>query len=150
MNPPNLSKPRILLVDDHPAIRKGLALLINQQKHFEVCGEASSVEEARRTASALKPDLMIVDLTLGKADGLELIRHLRHDEPNIPVLVLSMHDEQIYAPQALRAGARGYVMKQDAVYQIFTAIEEVLAGQVYLSEKMKRLSESADHHPDRN
>jgi DNA-binding NarL/FixJ family response regulator len=136
-----------MLVDDHPVIRKGLALLLNQQKHFEVCGEASSIEEARRTASTLKPDLMIVDLTLGKADGLELIRHLRHEEPGIPVLVLSMHDEELYAAQALRAGARGYVMKQDAVYQIFTAIEEVLAGRVYLSEKMKRLS---DDDPDVN
>lgn len=144
MNPPDLTKARILLVDDHPVIRKGLALLINQQKRFEVCGEASSVEEARRTASTLKPDLMIVDLTLGKANGLELIRHLRRDEPDIPVLVLSMHDEEIYAPQALRAGARGYVMKQDAVYQIFTAIEGVLAGQVYLSAKMKRLIDNPD------
>ena len=133
-----------MLVDDHPVIRKGLALLINQQKHFEVCGEASSVEEALRTASTLKPDLMIVDLTLGKADGLELIRHLRRDEPNIPVLVLSMHDEEIYAPQALRAGAHGYVMKQNAVYQIFTAIEEVLAGRIYLSEKMNQRSDDQD------
>jgi DNA-binding NarL/FixJ family response regulator len=145
MDPLGLPKARIVLVDDHPVIRKGLALLINQQKHFEVCGEASSIEEARRTASTLKPDLMIVDLTLGRADGLELIRHLRHDEPNIPVLVLSMHDEETYAPQALFAGARGYVMKQDAVYQIFTAIEEVLAGRIYLSEKMKqRQSDNPD------
>lgn len=127
-----------MIVDDHPVIRKGLALLINQQKDLEVCGEASSVEDARRMTSLLKPDLMIVDLTLGKANGLELIRDLRQDEPNIPVLVLSMHDEEVYAPQALRAGARGYVMKQDAVYQIFTAVNEVLAGRVYLSERMKQ------------
>jgi len=133
-----------MLVDDHAVIRKGLALLINQQKHLAVCGEASSVEEARRMTSLLKPDLMIVDLTLGKADGLELIRDLRQDEPNIPVLVLSMHDEEIYAPQALRAGARGYVMKQDAVYQIFTAVDEVLAGRVYLSDRMKRQSDEPD------
>jgi DNA-binding NarL/FixJ family response regulator len=141
MSLPGSLKARIMLVDDHPAIRKGLALLLNQQEHFAVCGEASSVEEARTAASTLKPDLVIVDLTLGKADGLELIRHLRYDEPNIPVLVLSMHDEEVYAPQALRAGARGYLMKHDAVYQIFTAIEEVLAGRVYLSEKMKRRSD---------
>jgi DNA-binding NarL/FixJ family response regulator len=144
MSSPLSPKARIMLVDDHPVIRKGLALLINQQIHFEVCGEASSLDEARRIASILKPDLMIVDLTLGKSDGLELIRHLRQDEPNIPVLVLSMHDEEIYAPQALRAGARGYVMKQDAVYQIFIAIEEVLAGRVYLSERMKERSDKPD------
>lgn len=133
-----------MLVDDHPVIRKGLALLISQQEHLEVCAEASGVDDARRIASTLKPDLMIIDLTLGNSNGLELIRHLQRDEPDIPVLVLSMHDEELYAPQALRAGARGYVMKQDAVYQIFTAIDEVLAGRVYLSEKMKRRSDDPD------
>jgi DNA-binding NarL/FixJ family response regulator len=133
-----------MIVDDHPVIRKGLALLINQQKQFEVCGEASSVGDALRAAATLKPDLMIVDLTLGKADGLELIRQVRRDEPNILMLVLSMHDEELYAPEALRAGAHGYVMKQDAVYQIFTAIEEILAGRIYLSERMRRRSDDPD------
>jgi DNA-binding NarL/FixJ family response regulator len=97
-----------------------------------------------KTVATLKPDLIIVDLTLGKADGLELIRRLRHEESNVPVLVLSMHDEKVYAPQALRAGARGYVMKQDAVYRIFSAIKEVLAGRIYLSKNMKERSDSPD------
>ncbi|MBV9488731.1 MAG: response regulator transcription factor [Verrucomicrobia bacterium] len=138
MGSPVVPNARIVLVDDHPIIRKGLAQLINQQGGLQVCGEAANVEDALATVARLNPDLVIVDLTLGQANGLELIRRLRERRAEMSVLVLSMHDEELYALPALRAGANGYVMKQDAVFQIFTAIKEVLAGRTYLSEKMKK------------
>jgi len=128
---------RILLVDDHPVVRQGLALLINQKPDLLVCGEAADVEEGLAAAHALHPDLAVVDLSLGGKDGLTLIELLRDQFPSLPILVFSMHDEQIAAERALRAGAQGYIMKQDALSHFFLAVQQVLKGEIYLSDKMR-------------
>jgi len=129
---------RILLVDDHPVVRQGLALLINQKPNLLVCGEAADVEEGLAAARALHPDLAVVDLSLGGKDGLTLIELLKDQFPNLPILVFSMHDEQIAAERALRVGAQGYIMKQDALSHFFLAVQQVLKGEIYLSDKMRR------------
>jgi DNA-binding NarL/FixJ family response regulator len=129
---------RILLVDDHPVVRQGLAQLINQKPDLVVCGEAANVEEGLAAADAFQPDLAVVDLSLGGEDGVKLIELLKAQLPHVPVLVFSMHDEQIAAERALRAGARGYVMKQDALSHFFLAVQQVLGGKIYLSDEMRR------------
>lgn len=128
---------RVLLVDDHPIVRQGLTELINRQKGMMVCGEAGSAPEAMEKAASLAPDLAIVDVTLQEKSGLELIKDLKIQYPRLPVLVLSMHDETLYAERTLRAGARGYVMKQEASDRIALAIRFVLTGEIYLSDRMK-------------
>ncbi|MBI4657811.1 MAG: response regulator transcription factor [Verrucomicrobia bacterium] len=138
------TKSRILLVDDHSILRQGLAELINLEQDFCVCGTAASFHEALEQM-ALKPDLMIVDISLkGGNDGIELLKHIKARFPKTLVLILSMHDETLYAVRALRAGAAGYVMKQEATEKVLTAIRQVLKGEVYLSEQMqKRLIQMA-------
>ena len=126
----------ILIVDDHPIVRQGLVLLINQEKDLEVCGQAEDAHEAMQAIRQLSPDMVIVDLSLKDTSGMELIKDLKIQHPDLPVLTLSMYDEAVYGERALRAGARGYVMKQEATGKVVTAIRRVLAGEVYVSDGM--------------
>ena len=128
------AKNRIFIVDDHPIVRKGIANMLGRD--FVVCGEAESVEEALPAIGRIKPDLVIVDLSLKGAGGLELLKDLQIRHPNIPTLVMSMHDETLFAERVLRAGARGYVMKAEAVNELDRAVRRVLSGNVYLSPAM--------------
>jgi DNA-binding NarL/FixJ family response regulator len=128
---------RIVIVDDHPLFRKGLEQLINSSDDaFRICGEAGDAAQGMNVIRQLKPDLAIVDLSLPGANGIELIKNIRAEFPKLPVLILSMHDESLYALRALRAGAQGYVMKQEALENVVVAIQEVLAGRPYLSSDM--------------
>jgi DNA-binding NarL/FixJ family response regulator len=127
---------RIVIVDDHPLFRKGLEQLIHSDGGFAVCGEAGNASEAMDVIRKLDPDLAIVDLSLPGANGIELIKNIRAEFPKLPILVLSMHDESLYALRALRAGAEGYVMKHEAMANVIRAIDEVFSGRPYLSPAM--------------
>jgi len=135
------SKPKhhIFLVDDHPLVREWLTNLINQQPDMAVCGEAEEVPDALDSIAKLRPAVAIVDLSLKGASGLELIKDLKLRQPEVRVLVLSMHDEFLYAERALRAGARGYVMKRETARKVIVAIRQVIAGELYVSEKFAAL-----------
>lgn len=124
---------RIVLVDDHPIVREGLALMMSQESDLQVCGEAGSASEALDLLAKTMPDLAIVDIFLDGTNGIELTREIRARYPNLPVLILSMHDESLYAERALRAGASGYVMKQEASRTIMDAIRTVMSGKRYIS-----------------
>jgi DNA-binding NarL/FixJ family response regulator len=126
----------VLIVDDHPIVRQGLAQLINEEPDLQVCGQAEDAVEALQAIATLEPDLVIVDLSLKNTSGLELIKDIKVRHASLPVLTLSMHDEAIYAERALRAGARGYIMKHEAIDRVVTAIRRVLAGQIYVSEDL--------------
>jgi DNA-binding NarL/FixJ family response regulator len=130
------TKHRILLVDDHALMRKGLTELINGERTLEVCGEAADLGEACAQAAKLQPDLVIADIALDGNDGVELTKELSRRWPDLPVLAYSMHEEEIYAERLLRAGAKGYVMKRHPPEVLIDAIEQVLRGKVYLSERM--------------
>ena len=127
---------RIVIVDDHPLFRKGLEQLIHSEDGFAVCGEANNAPEAMDVIRKLNPDLAIVDLSLPGANGIELIKNIRAEFSKLPILVLSMHDESLYALRALRAGAEGYVMKHEAITNVIQAIREVFNGRPYLSPAM--------------
>src|SRR6266576_6219371 len=127
---------RIVIVDDHPLFRKGLEQLIHSDGAFAVCGEAGNASEAMDVIRKLDPDLAIVDISLPGTNGIELIKNIRAEFPRLPVLVLSMYDESLYAFRALRAGAQGYVMKQEALANVVNAIHEVFQGRPYLSPSM--------------
>lgn len=127
---------RILIIDDHPIVRKGLVQLLAQEPDLAVCGEAACVREARAGLERLRPDAVILDLSLRDSDGLELIKEIRAKYDQMPVLVLSMHDETIYAERLLSAGANGYIMKQAAGDQLIAALRRVLAGGIYVSERI--------------
>jgi DNA-binding NarL/FixJ family response regulator len=130
-------KARILLVDDHPIIRAGFRELLDQEPDMEVVGTAENAVEAMKMFEILKPDLAVVDISLNKdMGGLELIKDMKIRVPGVKVLVLSMHDETIFAERALRAGAKGYVMKEQATEKIITAVRKVLKGELYLNEKV--------------
>ena len=129
-------KLRVLIVDDHPIVRHGLRQLISQEPDLEVSGEAERPSEALKAIASLKPHVAIVDLSLREGSGLELIKDIKVRHPKLAVLVLSMHDESIYGERVLRAGARGYITKAEASENLLTAIRRVLAGEIYLSEKM--------------
>ena len=124
----------ILLVDDHPLVRERLAEIINREADLTVCGEAEDRHEALAAISKKRPDLVIVDLTLKTSDGLELIKDVHSRWPKMPMLVVSMHDESLYAERVIRAGALGYITKQEATRKILLAIRRVLAGSIYLNE----------------
>lgn len=130
------AKARIVIVDDHPIMRQGLMLLINHQKDLTVCAQAEDSSQAMKAAKTMDPDMAIVDISLKEENGVELIKDMKIHYPDIPVLALSMHDESLYAERVLRAGAKGYVMKQQATEKVITAIRKVLSGQIYLSDKM--------------
>ena len=127
---------RVLIVDDHPLTRRGMAELIGQQADLGVCGEAGDASQALAAVSALEPDLVLMDITLPDKHGLEVIKDLRTLQPRTPVLVVSMHDENLYAERALRAGARGYLMKNEGGEKLLHAIRQVLAGSIYVSQAL--------------
>ena len=129
-------KSRILIVDDHPLFREGLRQMIDRNPELSVCGEAADAEEALKQVPELKPDLVLVDISLGGSNGIDLIKTLKSKYDDLPILVVSMHDESLYAERALRAGAMGYVMKHEPAKTVKAAICKVLGGDVYLSEKM--------------
>lgn len=132
------SKQRIFLVDDHPITREGLARLINHERDMEVCGQANNAAKAVTDIEPLKPDLVVVDVSLTTgASGLELIKDLGARHPRLRMLALSTHDEALYAERALRAGAKGYVMKQEPTEKVMAAIRQVLDGGIFLSDAMK-------------
>ena len=126
---------RILLVDDHPIVRQGLAQFINHEKDMMVCGEASDGFEAMSEIQSANPDLLIVDIELKDLNGMELVRNIKAMYPELPVLMLSMHDENLYAERALRAGASGYIMKQEDPEMVINAIRRVLRGEVFVSDQ---------------
>jgi DNA-binding NarL/FixJ family response regulator len=129
---------RILIVDDHPIVRQGLKLMINAEADMTISGEAQSEQEARDLVRELKPDAVIVDLTLGDGDGFNVVRHLHAHYPEIKVLVLSMHEESVYAERLLAEGASGYIMKQAVTDQLVIALRTVLRGELYLSESLQQ------------
>ena len=126
---------RILLVDDHPIVRERIAAIIEAEKGMMVCGQAEDRHEALAAIETSRPDLALIDLTLKSSNGLELIKDIHARWPRLLVLVISMHDESLYAERVLRAGARGYITKQDATCNILLAIRRVLGGDIYLNEK---------------
>ncbi len=132
------TKRRIVLIDDHPLIRQGLAQLLDSRSDLIVVASAESAGEGLDLVRKHKPDLVILDLSLAKGDGLEVVKQLKSEMPKLPVLVISMHDELLYADRALRAGARGYVMKKEPSEKIFDAIQHLLRGDIYVSERIKR------------
>jgi len=132
----NESKARILIVDDHPVVRQGLAAVINGQGDMEVCGQAAEGRDAMAQIKALEPDLVTVDIALPDLGGLELLKNISAHYPDLSMLVISMHEEGFYAERALRAGARGYIMKQAPVEKLVDAIRQVLAGQAYVSDRV--------------
>jgi DNA-binding NarL/FixJ family response regulator len=127
------NRKRVFLVDDHPVLRKGLVRLIDSKPGFVVCGEASTAVDAMTAIRELKPHLVVADIGLPGASGIELTKTIRSEFKDIPVLILSMHEEALYATRALRAGATGYIVKQDAVDNIATALQDTLNGKRYLS-----------------
>jgi DNA-binding NarL/FixJ family response regulator len=133
-NPP--ARRQVLIVDDHPIVRHGLALLINREPDLMVCGEADDAQSATQAIVSLRPDLVILDISLGGPDGLELLKQIRTLNTDLPVLMLSMHDETTYAERVLRAGANGYIMKQEATDRLLTAIRRILEGQVYVPDRV--------------
>ena len=135
---PNGRKRKVLIVDDHPLLRDGLAKVINQQADLAVCGEAADARAGLAAAAQLRPDVVIADLTMDEGNGLDLIKDLHLRQPGLPVLVLSMHHENLYAERAVRAGARGYVMKREPIDAVLAALRKVLSGQMALSEEIVR------------
>jgi DNA-binding NarL/FixJ family response regulator len=133
---PHTSQKKVLLVDDHPIVRRGLVQLLNQEADLTVCAEVGTEEEAMKAIPALKPDLAMLDISLNGSSGLELTKNIHLLYPKLPILVLSMHDETLYAERALRAGALGYVMKQEPPDVLLHAIRMVLANKRCVSEKM--------------
>jgi DNA-binding NarL/FixJ family response regulator len=125
---------RVLIVDDHPIVRQGLLRIMENEDDLTVCGDAETTLQARTAIKELNPDIVITDISLTRGDGFELVREVRARHPQLPILVLSMHDETIYAERMLSAGANGYIMKQAASEQFLTAVRRVLAGHIYVSE----------------
>jgi len=137
MTPDTASQSKsVFLVDDHPLVREWLTNLINQQSGLRVCGEAESGPQAREQILELKPDVAVVDIALKDSSGIELIKDLKQSCPEVAVLVLSMHEDSHYAERALRAGARGYIMKRETATKVIMAIRQVLAGKLYMSESL--------------
>jgi len=130
------TRKRILLVDDHAVVRFGIAQLINRQPDLTVCGEEEDASKAMSAIARLNPDMVIADISLKDSSGLELMRNIKAQYPGLPVLVVSVHDESIYAELVFRAGALGYLMKQEALEQIPTAIRQVLEGNIYVSHAL--------------
>jgi DNA-binding NarL/FixJ family response regulator len=128
----------VFLVEDHPISRRGLEAILDAELDLKVCGEAGTAAEARDKIPEADPDLVLVDLSLATGSGLELIKNLQNRRPELPLLVVSMHDEVLYALRCVRAGARGYVMKRRASETLLDAVRQVLDGRIYLSEEMKK------------
>jgi len=133
---PVSNKKRILVVDDHPIVRQGLALMVNREADLVVCGEAEDATSAMLVLVSARPDVLIVDISLNGPDGIDLLKTIRIQHPSLPVLILSMHDESIYAERALRAGANGYIMKQEATEKVLVAVRRILNGEIYVSDRI--------------
>ncbi len=134
---PQKNKKKLIIVDDHPVVRQGLKLIIEEAEDLSVCGETGNANEAIRMIGELKPDLVLVDLQLeSNASGLDLVKSVQQRYPSIPALVISMHDDFLYAERAVAAGAKGYIMKNQAEEHIISAIREVLAGKLYLRNEI--------------
>jgi DNA-binding NarL/FixJ family response regulator len=129
-------KRKVLVVDDHPIVREGLAQMINREPDLSVCGDAANMQKAVQLIDVLRPDILIVDISLNGPDGLDLLKHIRTQDPSLPVLILSMHDESIYAERALRAGANGYIMKQEATDNVLDALRRILNREVCVSPRI--------------
>jgi|SRR5450631_904867 DNA-binding NarL/FixJ family response regulator len=134
MNGSKCAVRRVLIVDDHPIVRQGLRQIMEHEDDLTVCGEAETVQDAMSAVRELKPDVVVADLSLKQGDGIELVRDVRAHFPQLPILVLSMHDEVIYAERILSAGANGYIMKQAAGEQFLVSLRRVLDGGIYVSE----------------
>ncbi len=133
---PKKSKNKVLVVDDHPIVRQGLTQLINQESDFVVCGDAGDIPQALNAIEGCKPDIIIVDISLGHTSGIRLIEDLSHNYPELSILALSMHDESIYAERCLKAGAKGYIMKQEPPEKVVSALRKILEGDIYISDKL--------------
>ena len=133
---PTGTRRRVLVVDDHPIVRQGLALMIDQEPDLEVCGEAEEAASALTAIVATRPDIVLLDISLPGPDGIEVLKSIRATDPTLPVLVLSMHDESVYAERALRAGANGYIMKQEATENVLVALRRVLRRELYVSDRI--------------
>ncbi|MGH7869082.1 MAG: response regulator transcription factor [Candidatus Dormibacteraceae bacterium] len=129
-------KRKILVIDDHPIVRSGLTQLINREPDLAVCGDCEEMHAALSLIDDLKPDVLIVDISLNGPDGLDLLKTIRSKDPSLPVLILSMHDETIYAERALRAGANGYIMKQEATEKMLIALRRILKHEIYVSDRV--------------
>lgn len=138
--PPAKAKTRVFVADDHPFLRVGLSHLINKEADMTVCGEAETVAGVRSGVEREKPDLLLTDLCLGDSDGLDLIKGLKAQFPNLPILVLSQQDETLFAERTLRAGARGYIMKERATQDVLEGIRTILGGDLYVSRKVAALA----------
>lgn len=130
------TKRRVLIVDDHPVFRHGISALINAESDLEVCGEASSSPTALDAMRTLGPDVALLDISLPGTNGIELIKLMKAEQPKLPLLMLSMHDESLYALRALKAGALGYVMKAEALTHVLDALRKVLRGDIYVSPRL--------------
>jgi len=133
------NKARIMIVDDHVVVRQGIAQLVNREADLDVCAEAGNADEARELLKKEKVDLAIIDISLPGTSGIELIKMLNEEHPELLMLVMSMHEESLYSDRAFRAGARGYVMKQEATEKLLQAIRKILNGGVYVSDRMQTI-----------
>ncbi len=141
---------RVLVVDDHPIMRQGYSQLISLQPDLEMCGEAADVQEALRAVETTHPDLVIIDISLKDSNGIELMKQLRARDPHLKMLVVSMHDESLFAERALHAGASGYINKEETTEKLIDALRHVLAGKIFLSPAMteRMLNRAAGHNDD--
>jgi len=130
------NRKKVLVVDDHPIVREGLAYLIDEEEDLVVCGSAENIPQAIKAIQSLEPDVVTVDISLQDCSGLELLKDIKVQFPDLPVLVLSVHPESFYAERAIRAGANGYITKQEATTKVITAIRRVLEGGIYVSEEI--------------
>ena len=145
-------KKRIFLVDDHPLVRMGVSMLINQERDLEVVGEAGNIADAMTAVTAGGIDLMIIDISLGQESGLDLISSVASIRPDLPMLVVSMHEETIFAERVMRVGARGYIMKKDAPQKILLGIRELLEGRIFLNPDISTriIQKSYKHRPSKD
>jgi len=132
-------KSKVFIVDDHPIVRQGLMQLINQESDFNVCGDAGDISSAKSSIEKARPDIVIIDIALGQASGIRLIEELVHQHPGIKIIALSMHDESVYGERCLKAGARGYIMKQEEPENVIAALKKVIDGEVYISENLREM-----------
>jgi DNA-binding NarL/FixJ family response regulator len=129
-------KRKVFVLDDHPIIRAGLTMLINREPDLSVCGDAEEMASALQLIDSLRPDILVVDISLNGPDGLDVLKHVRSKNAGLPVLILSMHDETLYAERALRAGANGYIMKQEATERVLVALRRILKREIYVSDRV--------------
>jgi len=134
----NEKKTQVLIVDDHPVVRDGLTTIINHERDMNVCGEADDAPQALKAAAELKPDVVVVDISLKSSDGIELTKSIKAGHPKLPIIVLSVHDESVYAERALLAGAKAYLMKDAVSENIVRAIRMVLSGEIYVSNTISK------------